>query len=125
MCCVSLTFCICVCTCSYFQITVYEKILQNNMIASKIIAYFIPLKRESERVSHSVTSHSLWPYGQQPARLLYLWDFPGKNTGVSWHSLLQRNVQGSDPGSLHCRQILYHLSHQGNLMAWGLDFYSQ
>ena len=23
-------------------------------------------------------------------------------------------AQGSNPGLLHCRQILYHLSHQGN-----------
>ena len=31
----------------------------------------------------------LWPHGLQPARLLCLWDFPGKNTGVSCHFLLQ------------------------------------
>ena len=32
------------------------------------------------------------------------------------HSLLQGIVstQGSKPGLLHCRQILYHLSHQGS-----------
>ena len=31
------------------------------------------------------------------------------------HSLLQRifSTQGSNPGLLHCRRILYHLSHQG------------
>ena len=34
-------------------------------------------------------------------------DFPGKNTGVGCHSLLQRifPIQGSKPGLLHCRQI--------------------
>ena len=32
---------------------------------------------------------SLWPYGLWPARLLYPWDSPGKNTGVSCHTLLQ------------------------------------
>ena len=33
---------------------------------------------------------------------------PGKNTGVGCHSLLQRIflTQGSNPGFLHCRQIL-------------------
>ena len=31
---------------------------------------------------HSVMSHSLRPHGLEPARLLSLWDFPGKNTGV-------------------------------------------
>ena len=42
---------------------------------------------------------------------------PLKNTGVGSHSLLQGifQTQGSNPGSLlHCRQILYHLSHQGS-----------
>jgi len=38
-------------------------------------------------------------------------DSPGKNTGVGCHALLQRifPTQGSNPGLLHCRQILYHL----------------
>ena len=40
-----------------------------------------------------------------------------KNTRVGCHSLLQRIflTQGSNPGFLHCRQVLYHHSHQGNL----------
>ena len=29
------------------------------------------------------------PYGPQPARLLCQWDYPGKNTGVGCHFLLQ------------------------------------
>ena len=42
--------------------------------------------------------------------------FPGKSTGMSCHSLLQRIflTKGSNPGLLHCRQMHYHLSHQGN-----------
>ena len=42
-------------------------------------------------------------------------DSPGKNTGVGCHALLQRifPTQGSKPGLLHCRWILYCLSHQG------------
>ena len=41
-------------------------------------------------------------------------DSPGKNTGVGCQALLQGifPTQGSNPGLLHCRQILYHLSHQ-------------
>ena len=41
---------------------------------------------------------------------------PGKNTGVGCHTLLQGIflTQGSNPGLLHCRQILYCLSHQGS-----------
>ena len=43
-------------------------------------------------------------------------DFPGKNTGVGCHTLLQRifPTQGLNPGLPHCRQILYSLSHQGS-----------
>ena len=54
-------------------------------------------------------SHSLPPHGCP-------WNSPGKNNGVGCHSLLQGIflTQGSNLGLLHCRQILYHLSHQGS-----------
>ena len=41
---------------------------------------------------------------------------PGKNTGVGCHFLLQGifPTQGLNPGLLHCRWSLYHLSHQGS-----------
>ena len=41
---------------------------------------------------------------------------PGQNTRVGSPSLLQGifPTQGSKPGLLHCRWILYQLSHQGN-----------
>ena len=40
----------------------------------------------------------------------------GKNTGVSCYALIQGIflTQGSNPCLLHCRRILYHLSHQGS-----------
>ena len=43
-------------------------------------------------------------------------DSPGKNTGVGCHALLQGifPTQGLSPGVLHCRRILYWLSHQGS-----------
>ena len=43
------------------------------------------------------------------------WDSPGKNTGGGSHSLLQGIflTPESNPGLLHCGQILYLLSHQG------------
>ena len=49
-------------------------------------------------------------HGPQNARLLCLWDSPGKNTGVGFHALLQGifPTQGSNVYLLHCRQILYH-----------------
>ena len=57
----------------------------------------------------------------KPARLLCPWNSPGKNTGAGCHFLLQRifPTQGSNLGLLHCRQILYHLSHQGSPEGWG------
>ena len=49
-------------------------------------------------------------------------DSPGKNTGVSCHALLQGifPTQGSNPGSQHCKWILYGLSHQRNprILEW-------
>ena len=49
-------------------------------------------------------------------------DSPGKNIGVGYHALLQGifPTQGSNPDLPHCRQILYHLSHQGSprILAW-------
>ena len=55
-----------------------------------------------------------------PTKILYPWDFPDKNTGVGCHSLLQIIflIQGSHSGLPDCRQILYHLSHQGSPMVY-------
>ena len=44
----------------------------------------------------SVMSNSLQPHGLQPTRLLYLWEFPGKNTGVGCHFLLQEAIKKLD-----------------------------
>ena len=67
-------------------------------------------------VSCSVVPNSLRLHGLQPTRLLCLWDFPGKDTGVFCHFLLQGIFpsQGSNLGLLHCRQIIYQLSYQGS-----------
>ena len=69
---------------------------------------------ESETESCSVVSNSLRPH------LLYSpWNSLGQKTGVGSLSFLQGifPTQGSNPGLLHCRQILYLLSHQGS---WSL-----
>ena len=57
------------------------------------------------------------PHRWQPTRLPRPWDSPGKNTGAGCHFLLQGIflTQESNPGLFNCRQILYHLSHEGNL----------
>ena len=59
---------------------------------------------------------TLQPHGLQLDRFLYPWNSPGKNARVGGHSLLQGifPTQGLNPHILHCRQILYHLSHQGS-----------
>ena len=43
----------------------------------------------------------LWPQGLSPTRLLCPWDFPGRNTGVACHFLLQGILptQGARHGS--------------------------
>ena len=58
------------------------------------------------------------PHELQPARLLCPWDFPGKDTGVDTHFLLQGifPTQELKLALLHCRQILYQLSYQGRLL---------
>ena len=67
-------------------------------------------------VSCPVMSYSLRPHGLQLSRLLCPWNSPSKNTRMGCHSLLQGIflTQGSNQGLLHCKQILYHLSYQGN-----------
>ena len=67
------------------------------------------LQSESER--HSVVSDSLRPHD-----LYSPWTCLGQNAGVGSLSLLQRifPTQGSNSGLLHCRQILYQLSHKGS-----------
>ena len=67
----------------------------------------IKIKIESERCS--VMSDSFRPHGLHSP-----WNCPGQNTGVGSLSLLQGifPTQGLNPGLLHCRRILYQLSHK-------------
>ena len=78
--------------------------------------WFFQTHLESDSVSHAVMSDSLW----------YPWTIA---PGSFVHGILQARIlewlafffskgsfwtQGSNLGLLHCRQILYHLSHQGS-----------
>ena len=65
----------------------------------------------SEKWKSESESRSLWPHG-----LYSPWNSPGQNTRVGSLFLLQGilRTQGSNPGLLHCRQILYQLSHKGS-----------
>ena len=67
------------------------------------------MNTHTESESHSVMSDSLRPHG-----LYSPWNCPGQNTGMGRLSLLQGIFpsQGSNPGLLHCRRILYQLSHK-------------
>ena len=67
-------------------------------------------------ISFSVVSDSLLLHGLQTSRLLCPWNSPGMNTGVGSHALLQGifPTQALNLSLLHCRQVLYHLSHQGS-----------
>ena len=74
----------------------------------------------SVQFSHSVVSDSLQPHGLQPTRFLCPWNFPGKNTGVGSHSLLQGILPTQWSNRITRGWILYHLSHQGSptIMDW-------
>ena len=55
-------------------------------------------------------------------RLYSPWNSPGQSARVGIYSLLQEIVptQGSNPGLLHCRRILYQLSRKGSprILEW-------
>ena len=86
-----------------------------SVVKNPLSSHCVTLKSKS-RVSRSVMSNSVRPMD---------WSLPG----FSVHEILQQEywsglpfflqgifpTQGLNPSLLHCRQILYHLSHQGSL----------
>ena len=72
--------------------------------------------------SHSVRSNSATPWTVGRPGSSVHGESPGKNTGLCCHALLQGNfpTQGLNPCLLHCRQILYLLSHKGSprILEW-------
>ena len=86
------------------------------LVSSALAGKFFPT-RASWKVCVSRSVYQiLRPRGLKPTRLLCSRDFSGKYTGVGCYFLLQGifPTQELNPGLLHCRQILYHLSHQGS-----------
>ena len=69
--------------------------------------------------SHSVVSDSL-----RPCALYSPWNSPDLNTGLGSLSLLQGIFLTQEPnqGLLHCRQILYQLSHQGSPFIYSCEY---
>ena len=86
-------------TCFSFPLAIWR--WQYLLISSSLVD-------ESESESRSVVSDFLRPQG-----LYSPWNSPGQNNRVGSFSFLQGifPAQGSKPGLLHCRQILYQLSH--------------
>jgi len=64
-----------------------------------------------------------------PNGLYSPWNSPGQNTGMGSLSLLQEifPTQGSNPGLLHCRRILYQLSHKRSprILEWVAYLFSR
>ena len=73
--------------------------MPKNAQISKLVAQLLP---------------ALW--NPMDCSLLRPWNFPGENTRVGSHFLLQGIIltQGLNPGLQHFRQTLYYLSHQGS-----------
>ena len=75
------------------------------------------IEKQQRQPCHESCSKDSHTAGQRPAqspfRLLCPWDSPGRNTRVGCYALLQGifPTWGSNPGLLHCRWILYRLSH--------------
>ena len=72
------------------------------------------LKWKRKSLSHVQLFATPWLYSP--------WNSPSQNTGVGSLSLLQGifPIQGSNPGLLHCRPILYQLSCKGSprILEW-------
>ena len=85
--------------------------------------YFFYPKHLQISKSHSVVSDSLPLHGLDSPQ-----NSPSQNIGVGSLSLLQGTfpTQGSNPGLLHCGQILYQLSHKGSprILEWVADPFS-
>ena len=78
--------------------------------------------RNLENTCNAVRAISGVQFFVAPYGLYNPWNSPGQNTGVHSLSLLQGSfpTQGSNPGLLHRRQILYQLSYQGSprILEW-------
>ena len=89
---------------TYYKVTVVSTVCYHAMLRRSVMSTLCdPL--DGNPPGSSVYGHS-----------------PDKNSGVDCHALFEGifPTQGSNPGLLHCKQILYHLSHQGspNELEW-------
>ena len=107
---------------SKFPLAVY--FTYGNVYASMLLSPFVPPSPSPPCPQLcSLCLHLHWKWKSlshvwlfaTPWTIYSPWNSPGQNTGVGGLSLLQGifSTQGSNPGLLHCRRILYQLSYQG------------
>ena len=75
------------------------------------IKMFILIARMLSHFSHV---DSLWPHGLYPTRLFCSWDYPGKNTGVGCHFLLQGIFPTQELNPHHFGSYVIWVTKNGN-----------
>ena len=97
--CVPLCVCVCVCVC-----------------VPEYVWLCMCIKKRLKKKKVKVKAAQLCLTLCDPMDYTGPWNSPGQNTGMVSLSLLQGifPTQGSNPGPLHCRRILYQLRHQGS-----------
>ena len=94
--------------------------VRDSAIFRRYILWLCFVCTKSVLVTHVCLTLSNPTHSHPSGWLLYLWNSPGKNTGVGCHSLLQGifPTQEWKLGLLHCKQIFYLLSHQESPGVW-------
>ena len=92
----------------------YQHIIIYGMLLKQLRGKFITLNTYIRKGSAKIIKWGVCSVAKSGLTLCDPWNFPGQNTGVSNLSLLQGifPTQGLNLGLLHCRQILYQLSHK-------------
>ena len=112
----------CVCVCVHMRASQVALVVKNPPVNAGDIRNVgsVPGLGRCPGGGHATHSTLLIPsvgsISMQTHELYSPWNSPGQNTGVGSLSLLQGifPTQGSNPGLLHCRRILYQLSHKGS-----------
>ena len=103
----------------YVKLGIYKFELATSMIALHIFSGYLVLHIIGGHISlvTKLCPNLIIPWTVAP-RLLCPRNFPGKNTGVGYHCLLQGIflTQGSNPHLLHCRWILYRWANKDSYM---------
>ena len=96
----------------FIRVTFFNSLLSPLFFILLHICFSPPSIKSKVKVKVAPRSPTLCDPLSVAARLLSPWNSPGRNTGVGSHSLLQEIflTQLLNPGLLHCRKILYHLS---------------